>query len=307
MGRLQRQSALGFITPLRYPGGKRRLVYFFQDLIECNDLIGARYVEPFAGGAGLALSLLVSGYVGEVYLNDLDVAIYIFWKTVLEKPEELCQRIKDVSIDIETWKHQREVITHPGRYSEVEVALAAFYLNRTNRSGILRGGVIGGLEQSGKWKMSARFNKEDLVRRIRRIAAYKDRIQVYNQEAVQFLHELPQRVPLAEKCLVYADPPYYARGHSLYYDHYRPEDHQRLARAMRALPCPWVVSYDDVDAVYILYQGVSYFRYQLHYAAQTRRYSGEVMFLHDLVFPPLKDTEQWHPVHVVGGCASIPA
>jgi len=294
----QRHQTIGFVTPLRYPGGKRKVFPFFRDLIEHNGLLGAHYVEPFAGGAGLALSLLISGYVKVVHLNDLDVTIYTFWKTVLEEPEELCRRIKEASVDVATWKRKREVIEHPERYSEVDVAFATLFVNRTNRSGILRGGVIGGLAQAGKWKIDVRFNHDELIRRIRRIATYKDYIGVYNQDAIQFLTDLPQWIPAAEKRLVYADPPYYAKGHTLYYNHYSAEDHVRLAQAMRELVCPWVVSYDDVDGVYNLYQGIPHLRYQLHYTAQTRRRSGEVMFLHSLVLPSLDNVRRWRPMHV---------
>ena len=298
MEHLQRRQAIGFVTPLRYPGGKRKLFPFFCDLIEHNGLIGAHYVEPFAGGAGLALSLLISGYVEMIHLNDLDVAIYAFWKAMLEESEELCRRINEASVDITTWKRQQKVVEHPEQYSEVDVAFATLFLNRTNRSGILRGGVIGGIEQSGKWKIDARFNKEEIIRRIHRIAAYKDRIRVYNREAIHFLQNLSQRIPASEKCLIYADPPYYAKGHTLYYNHYQTEDHQRLAHTMRKLSCPWVVSYDDVDAVYELYQAIPYLRYQLHYTAQTRRRSGEVMFLYGLTLPPLKNAKRWRPMYV---------
>jgi len=304
----RRHQAIGFVTPLRYPGGKRKVFPFFRDLIEHNGLLGAHYVEPFAGGAGLALSLLMSGHVKAVHLNDLDVAVYTFWKIVLEKPDELCRRIKETSVDITTWERKREVIGQPDHYPEIEVAFATLFQNRTNRSGILRGGVIGGKEQSGKWKMDARFNREELIRRVRRIAAYKDRIKVYNQEAARFLQSISQYVPVSEKCLIYADPPYYAKGHTLYYNHYRPKDHRRLAQTIQSLSYPWVVSYDDVEAVYKFYKGTYYLRYQLHYTAQIRRRSGEVMFLRGLVLPPIEEQGKWwRPMHVVGSSARMQA
>ena len=298
MEHIQRRQAIGFVTPLRYPGGKRKLFPFFRDLIEYNNLVGAHYIEPFAGGAGLALSLLVSGYAKAVYLNDLDVAVYTFWRVVLEETDELCRRIREVFVDVTVWERQREIVEHPDRYTPVDVAFATLFLNRTNRSGILRGGIIGGKKQVGKWKMDARFNKEELIRRIRRIAAYKDRIKVYNQEAIQFLQNISQYVPISEKRIVYADPPYYAKGHTLYYNHYRPSDHQRLAQAIRSLPPPWVVSYDDVEPVYEFYQGTDYLRYQLHYTAQVRRRSGEVMFFQELALPPMEEN-RWRPMYIL--------
>jgi len=299
MEHLQRRQAIGFVTPLRFPGGKRKIFPFFRDVIEHNGLLDAHYVEPFAGGAGLALSLLISGYVKVVHLNDFDVALYAFWKTVLEDPDELCKRTKEVPVDIATWKRQREVIEYPEQYSELDVAFATLFLNRTNRSGIMRGGVIGGLEQTGEWKVDARFNKDEIIRRIRLIATHKDNIRVYNYDAIQFLGNLPQWIPATEKCLIYADPPYYAKGHTLYYNHYDAEDHQHLAQAMQNLVYPWVVSYDDVNDVCALYPNTPHFRYQLHYTAQTRKRSGEVMFFHGLGFPSCIEKEKrWRPMYI---------
>ena len=299
----RRRQPIGFVTPLRYPGGKRKLFAFFRDILIHNNLAGSHYVEPFAGGAGLALSLLLSGYVEAVHLNDLDVSIYTFWRMVLEHTEELCRRIETIPLDIETWKRQREIIEHPERYTEIEIALAALFLNRTNRSGILRGGVIGGKEQAGKWKMDARFNKVELIRRIRRIALYRDKIRVYNYEALEFLQHISSFVPVPKK-IIYADPPYYAKGHTLYYNHYQHSDHQRLGEVMKGLPFPWVVSYDDVRPVYEFYQGMPYLRYQLHYTAQTRRRSGEVMFFQNLEIPPI-DKRGWRPMYVLEPSVSV--
>lgn len=284
-----------FVTPLRFPGGKRKLFAFFHDLIAHNGLHGADYVEPFAGGAGLALSLLVSGYVKCIHLNDIDVATSTFWKVVLDAPEELCRRIEAIPVDMATWKRQREVIQNPARYADIDIALATLFLNRTNRSGILRGGPIGGLDQAGEWKINARFNKDEIVRRIRLIAAFKEKIRVYNQDAVQFLEHLPQWIPRTEKTLVYADPPYYSKGRRLYHHCYQPDDHRRLAQVIKRLPYPWVVSYDDVDEIYALYPNVPYLRYWLHYTAQVRRRGQEVMFFNNLEIPHIEQGEFWRP------------
>jgi len=287
-----------FVTPLRFPGGKRKLFAFFRDLIAHNGLRGAHYVEPFAGGAGLALSLLVSGCVKCIHLNDIDVATSTFWRIALEEPEELCRRIEAIPVDMATWKRQREVIQNPARYADIDVALATLFLNRTNRSGILQAGPIGGLDQAGRWKINARFNKNEIVRRIRLIAAFREKIRVYNQDAVQFLEHLPQWIPQTEKTLVYADPPYYGKGRRLYHHFYQPDDHRRLAQVIKRLPYPWVVSYDDVDEVYVLYPNVPHLRYWLHYTAQVRGRGQEVMFFHDLEIPHIEQGEFWRPMRV---------
>jgi len=287
---------LGFVTPLRYPGGKRKLLNFFSSLIKENDLFGVNYVEPFAGGAGLALSLLMLGYVKTIYLNDLDFAIYTFWKIVIEQPDKLCGKIEEAPVVPSFWIQQRDILKDPKQHNELDVAFATLYLNRTNRSGILRGGPIGGLQQKGKWKMDARFNKKELINRIQKISKFRDKIKVSNQEATDFLLRIAQKIPNARDRLIYADPPYFTKGKRLYFNSYSLQDHRRLAEILRKLSGPRLVSYDEAPSVYALYQGVPFLRYQLHYTAQARQRSGEVMFFWDLNIPPLSNARSWHPM-----------
>lgn len=141
---------MSFYTPLRYPGGKRKLFHFFKDLIAANHLDGCSYIEPYAGGAGLAMSLFFSGTVGSIYLNDFNRSVYAFWHSVLNSTEELCRRIYDTPVTIEEWHRQKTVQQHLDSHSKLELGFSTFFLNRTNRSGILKGGVIGGKEQNGE-------------------------------------------------------------------------------------------------------------------------------------------------------------
>ncbi|HAY93871.1 DNA adenine methylase, partial [Shewanella sp.] len=81
---------MAFYTPLRYPGGKGKLAYYLKALIQENNLLDCHYIEPFAGGAGVAFELLMQEYVRKVTINDIDPAIHAFWFSVLNHTDEFC-------------------------------------------------------------------------------------------------------------------------------------------------------------------------------------------------------------------------
>ena len=260
-------------TPLRYPGGKNALAGYLREVIKANGLRDPNYVEPYCGGAGAALNLLFSEVVSDIYLNDIDLAIYSFWRYCISKPEELCDRIDDAQFTINEWDRHRAILG-ASRRASIDLAFSAFYLNRVNRSGILRGGVIGGRRQAGKWKMDARFNREDLAAKVRLIARRRHRIHVSRMDAADFLLKV---VPgIQGPTFLYLDPPYVKKGQSLYENHYSEEDHERIARILRCqIRQPWVVSYDHCAAVRRLYNGLESVVYTLNYSAHLRNRDGQ--------------------------------
>jgi DNA adenine methylase len=159
-----------FNTPLRYPGGKGKLTGYIKLILNQNNLVGGHYVEPYAGGAGIALALLLDKYVSRIHLNDLNPAVHTFWRIVLDEPDALCKLISITDVTIEEWHKQKAIFADPKNHSPLEIAFSTFFLNRTNRSGIILGGVIGGKNQGGTWKLNARFNKPELIDRIDRVA-----------------------------------------------------------------------------------------------------------------------------------------
>src|SRR5690606_20758450 len=219
-----------FLSPLRYPGGKRKLANFVKLVYRQNNLFGGIYAEPYAGGAAVALSLLFGEYAGRILINDIDRSIFAFWKSVLDETEDLCRLISNAKLSVAEWERQRSV-QDSDLASILELGFSTFYLNRTNRSGIIRGGIIGGKEQDGDWKIDARFNKSDLIRRIEKIARYRSRIKVSNLDAAIFLNKLQPE--LDSSSLVYLDPPYYVKGGDLYENHYDHEDHEIIASLSR--------------------------------------------------------------------------
>jgi DNA adenine methylase len=275
-----------YLTPLRYPGGKSTLRSFVRAVIVRNGLTGGQYVEPYAGGAAVGLSLLVAGDVAHAHINDLDPSVHAFWHSVLNESDKLCRRIRDTRISITEWRRQRAIQDRPDKVSLFDLGFSTFFLNRTNRSGIIgSGGVIGGMKQAGDWKLDARFPREALIERIKVISALRDRISLYNCDAVALLRRLSIR--LSAKSLLYLDPPYYVKGNRrLYANAYDHADHAEIALTLGKLRQPWLVSYDDVPAIRALYRRFRFRRYDLTYTAHDRHRGAEVVyFSNDLVVP----------------------
>lgn len=267
-------------SPLRYPGGKQVLSRIVAHLIRMNECAGGVYVEPYAGGASIALSLLFGEHVDRVVINDADVCIHSFWKAVLLDTERFIKLLRETPTTVEEWAKQREVYLQPKRYGALKLGFATFFLNRCNRSGIIsRGGPIGGQQQDGAWKIDARFNRTELERRIRRIAAYRDRITLSQRDAIALLQEdLPRLASL--RPFVYLDPPYYEKGRELYLSYYNHADHEKLASHLEnEASYRWVMSYDNVPEINALYRGFRRVRFSLDYSARERREGTEVMIL----------------------------
>lgn len=265
-----------FKTPLRYPGGKQRLTPFIEEILDANKIVDGHYAEPYAGGAGVGIQLLLSGKVSHIHLNDSDFGIYAFWYCVLHKTEELCNMIISASMTVEEWKRRKEIVKKYDRRKILEVGFSVFFLNRCNRSGVLSGGIIGGLNQLGNYKMDARFSRNDLVRRIEAIALHKDKISITNFDAEYYIKNYIPNLP--QNTLVYFDPPYYEQGSNLYLNSYKKEDHCRLAKAIQKVRHKWILSYDGVYDIVKLYSRRRHFLYDLQYSA-AKVYKGKEVFI----------------------------
>lgn len=240
-------------SPLRYPGGKTKLYTKIYPVIENNTLKDrCIYIEPFAGGAGLALKLLYSGDVQQIILNDLDNNIFSFWHSCLTSAEELCDLIAKCEVNLDTWNRQRYVYLNAENYSEMERGFATFFLNRCNVSGIINGGPIGGKNQKGQYKLDARFNKKESINKIMKIYQNRNNIRFYNMDALEFLNNIVEQFDI-NNVLLNIDPPYVNKGPRLYKNSYTQADHTALAAKIQRLPHKWIVTYDECNLIYDLY------------------------------------------------------
>lgn len=262
-------------SPLRYPGGKSCLTEIVSTVLRLNGLERGHYGEPYAGGCGLALSLLYGGHVADIHINDIDPSIWCFWHSVLHDTPAFIDLVLKTPITIAEWRNQKEIHRARDKSNKLGLGFAAFFLNRTNRSGVIKdAGVIGGLEQRGVYKIDCRFNREDLARRILRISKYRSRIHLSRLDALQFLDKCDKRLP--QESLLFIDPPYFKKGSSLYTNFYRAPDHAALAEKVTASESKWIVTYDDAQQVRSLYRHRRQYRFDINYSLHEKRVGTEL-------------------------------
>ena len=282
-------------SPLRYPGGKNKAFVLFKDIIMSNGLNNCVYVEPFAGGASIALGLLLEGVAERIIINDADPSIYSFWLSCLTRTEDFCNLIDKTDITTEVWLQQktiyrelREKALNGKMYDCMLLGFATFFLNRTNRSGIIKGGVIGGLDQSGKYGIAARFNKVALKNRIRKVSEVADKIELHCEDAKTFLESNYMFWP--NNTLIYCDPPYVQKGRGLYMNYFTENDHVELAESILNIRNKhWIVTYDMDDLIADLYHDYLMKKLTLSYSATHNRKSTKsdeyIFFSPELVIP----------------------
>ncbi|MBI3219258.1 MAG: DNA adenine methylase [Bacteroidetes bacterium] len=280
-------------SPLRYPGGKNKLSPFIAKICQENNING-HYVEPYSGGASVALFLLLEGFVSKITINDRDRSIYAFWYSVLNNTESLCDLIEKSRFTIAEWKRQKEVQSRKSTADLLELGFSTFYLNRTNRSGILNAGVIGGLDQTGNYLMDCRFNKIELIGRIRAIANRKRNIKLYKKDAISLIDKI-EKESTHNNVIFYFDPPYYLKASSLYMNHYKDNDHKLVSEKIIAIEkIKWIVSYDNVPEIKKLYSNCYKKEYSFRHTAYNSRDGQEILFLSSSLKRPRG--RKWHPL-----------
>ncbi len=263
-------------SPLRYPGGKSCLLDLTSQVMRLNGLERGHYAEPYAGGCGLALALLYGGHVADIHINDIDPSIWAFWHCVLNETDALVAKLNATPVTIDEWLKQRDIHRRQDTLDTLGLGFSAFFLNRTNRSGIIKGaGVIGGLGQGGSYKLDCRYNHDELSRRIKRIKKYEDRIHLSNLDALDFLEACDKSLPA--ESLLFIDPPYYNKGAGLYTSFYKPEDHASLAAKVTAMDRPWVVTYDDTPEIRGLYRNRRQYCFDINYSLHEKRVGTELL------------------------------
>lgn len=274
-----------FYSPLRYPGGKNKLSAFIAKICIDNKLNG-HYVEPYSGGASVALFLLMEGYVNRITINDKDRSIYAFWHSVLNKTKELCDLIENAELTINEWKRQKAIQLNKEKEDLLILGFSTFYLNRTNRSGIIIAGVMGGIKQEGNYLMDCRFNKVDLINRIKAIAKKKKQIRLYKKDAIKLIDKI-EKEAINENVVFYFDPPYYNKASTLYMNHYKEDNHKKASKKIKSINnIKWIVSYDNVPEIQELYSEYSKKEFSFKHTAYQSRLGKEILFFSDNLKQP---------------------
>jgi len=246
-----------------------------KELLTENELIGHTYIEPFAGGAGIAIKLLVNNDVNRVIINDIDPAIYALWYSIINSPDDLCSLIKDTPVTVKEWHKQREIYKNK-KSKKLLLGFSTLFLNRTNVSGVIKGGIIGGLQQKGPYRINARYNKSALIQKINIIKEHKDKIDIFNLDALK-LFEL-EEIKTMKKTFINFDPPYVSKGAGLYENSYTKDDHKKLAAMIKKSSRRWVVTYDVHPLISKLYTGFRYDYLDLNYSINIKRKAKEYIF-----------------------------
>ena len=282
-----------FYSPHRYPGGKNKLSAFIAKICIDNNING-HYVEPYSGGASVALFLLIEGFVQKITINDKDRSIYAFWHSVLNKTNQLCEKIENAELTVEEWKKQKAIQLNKKEADLLDLGFSTFYLNRTNHSGIINAGVMGGIEQNGNYLMDCRFNKSDLILRIKNIAKHKNEIRLYQKDAVKLIDKIQQEAQ-DDNVIFYFDPPYYLKASTLYMNHYEDKNHKKVSEKIKSIQnIKWIVSYDNVPEIQELYADCPKKEFSFKHTAYEIREGQEVMFFSQNIEQP--EIEEWNPL-----------
>jgi len=277
-------------SPLRYPGGKSLLSSYVSGVLEENLLSGCTFYEPYAGGASVSLDLLRLGFIDKAVLVERDPLVYAFWKCVFTQTEALCSAIDACPVSLETWHllQPTRAVIDPNKtaYTLLQLGLAGLFFNRTNFSGIIGAGPIGGQSQASAYKINCRFNKKALIRQIRAAGRLSSRISVNFGDAITFLRKNSARISSGFS-FVYIDPPYYMQGKKLYRHHYLDADHQALAEFITAQAYPWLVSYDDHPRIRELYASKQMQPIYLDYKVKSSRTAQELVISNLMIPPPV--------------------
>jgi DNA adenine methylase len=262
-------------SPLRYPGGKSSTYNYIKQLVISNNI--STYIEPFAGGAGVAIKLLLLNDVKRIIINDFDKSIYAFWYCVLYETDNLILKITETDVSIDEWYKQKSIQKNKFDVSLFDLGFSTLFLNRTNRSGIIKGGVIGGKEQSGNNKLDCRFNKDEIIKKIKLIAERKDNIKLYNLDAYIFIDQVIKKT---RNSFTFFDPPYFDKGPSLYTNFYTEKNHRELSKKIQhdLRNRKWIITYDHSPFIKELYSSLDYIEYYLNYSAQKKTKGIEYMF-----------------------------
>lgn len=240
------------LSPLRYPGGKSKLIDYLYSRLHKEQL--NTFVEVFAGGASLGLSLLDAGVIGRLILNEKDPGVYALWETILNHPQELVRRLRGTlpTVDDLSAAKRQAATSHA---TPPELAWSFLLSNRLSYSGIVMAGPQGG-KNGTQEALLARWNPKALEDRILHIHSMRDKIELHNEDALTFIET--DIWWCQDGTTLFIDPPYYEKGPALYPYAFTKQDHEALADLLQGLYSSFpradvILTYDNHPVIRSLY------------------------------------------------------
>jgi DNA adenine methylase len=274
----QRRPSSQARSPFRYPGGKGFLTDLLMQKVMQMPGPSRGYAEPFCGGAGAAINLLLDGDVDKIYLNDLDARVFSAWVALVSETERFVERLSNIDVTVSEWHKQKILVEEHSVGYDFDAGFATFFVNRTSRAGIITGsGPIGGYSQDSNWKIDARFYRKTMINRVNEIANNREKIIVTNRTAESFLKDLKKKSEF-ENTFVFIDPPYFEAGSRLYLDGMGEGGHTSLSEELKGWSTKnWLMTYDDHPEIRRLYSDFNVTELEVLYSLQRARKVSEIL------------------------------
>jgi DNA adenine methylase len=230
-------------SPFRYPGGKTWLIPYIRQWLTSIEKQPAIFIEPFAGGSIVGLTVAFEGLAEHVVLVELDKQVAAVWQTIIEgEAEWLAERILSFDVTLQSVQDVLSLETMDTR----EEAFRTILKNRTYHGGILAPGsslIKNG--ENGKG-LKSRWYPETLAKRIRAIGRIRDRFTFIYGDGISVMQGYARR----KRAAFFIDPPYTAGGANSkragkrLYTHHE-IDHELLLSTTERAAGDVLLTYDD--------------------------------------------------------------
>lgn len=240
-------------SPFRYPGGKTWLVPRVRKWLASLDWKPAVFVEPFAGGGIISLTVAFESRADKVVMVELDKDVAAVWQTILGDDNEwLAKRIEGFDISLDAVKEIMAIEPEKTR----DRAFRTIVRNRTYHGGILAGGSAPIKSGENGKGIKSRWYADTLAKRIRAIADVADRIEFICGDGIEVMKMHARK----KKAAFFIDPPYTAAGkkagNRLYTHHAL--DHENLFKVSGKVAGDVLMTYDNAPEIAAMGEAVGF-------------------------------------------------
>lgn len=202
------------------------------------------FVEPFAGGGIVSLTVAFEGFADHVILVELDPDVAAVWKAITGPNfRKLSDRI--CRFDVTKENVQRELSQTSTDIGDI--AFRTILKNRMYHGGILApGSSLIKHGENGKG-LRSRWYPKTLADRINAIGDIRERFTVVEGDGIAEIRKHYRK----QKAVFFIDPPYTAAGKKAGKRLYRHNelDHADLFNATKRIKGNFLMTYDDAEGV----------------------------------------------------------